>query len=71
MRVGRSRPPPPPPPIDATDWLLSTIFAVFLAFAHVTAVSKTTTTAKYFTHGAHPLCLRISVEMEDGTVLNP
>ena len=41
MRVGRSRPPPPPPPIVATDWLPSTIFAVFLACAHVTAASKT------------------------------
>jgi hypothetical protein len=52
MRVGRSRPPPPPPPpIVATDWLPSTTFAVLLAFAHVTAVSKTTTTAKYFTAG--------------------
>jgi hypothetical protein len=31
--------------------LPSTIFAVLLAFAHVIAVSKTTTTAKYFTAG--------------------
>jgi hypothetical protein len=50
MRVGRSR--PPPPPIVATEWLIPTIFAVVLvAFAHVAAMSKTTTTAKYFTAG--------------------
>jgi hypothetical protein len=74
MRVGRSRPPPPPPPIVATDWLLSTIFAVLLAFAHVIAMSKTTTTAKYFTAGdfmVRILSLWPNVdEMEDVTVLS-
>jgi hypothetical protein len=49
VRVGRSRPPPPPPTLAvATGWLLSTIFAVLLALAHVIAVSKTATTAKDF-----------------------
>ena len=52
MRVGRSRPPPPPPTLAvATGWLLSTLFAVLLALAHVIAASKITTTAKDFTAG--------------------
>jgi hypothetical protein len=67
VRVGRSRPPPPPPTLAvATGWLLSTIFAVLLALAHVIAASKTATTAKDFAARdfmmpalifAHALCL--------------
>lgn len=44
--------PPPPRRLDvATDWLLSTTFAVLLALAHVITASKTAMTAKDFAGG--------------------